>query len=123
MGDLTKMRNGDPDWIVFSGLCEPVRRGPTAGEAGELVRVSILNARSFQIGPRSTLSGPSSTGRGRRATSADPLRPSASRPHRGPSSNSRWKRTACIPFGDAVKGTIGMFKTGGDGGPHGGGSH
>ena len=126
VGDLAKMTDEDPDWIVFNGFANQYVEEPLVADPGELVRVYILNAgpskwsafhvigtifdRTWQEG---VVGGPSQT-----VNIA---------PSQGAIVEFTMEEDGMYPFvthafGDAVKGAIGMFKVG-DGGPDSGGSH
>ena len=126
VGDLAKMTDEDPDWIVFNGYANQYVEKPLEADPGELVRVYLLNAgpskwsafhvigtifdRTWQEG---VVGGPSQT-----VNIA---------PSQGAIVEFTMEEDGMYPFvthafGDAVKGAIGMFKVG-NGGPDSGGSH
>jgi nitrite reductase (NO-forming) len=122
VGDLTKMMDEDPDWIVFNGYANQYIDDPLPADPGETVRVYILNAgpskwsafhvigtifdRTWQEG---VVGGPAQT--------------VSIAPSQGAIVEFSMEEDGMYPFvthafGDAVKGAIGVFMVG-DGGPGG----
>jgi nitrite reductase (NO-forming) len=126
VGDLAKMTDQDPDWIVFNGYANQYLDDPLVADPGERVRVYIMNAgpskwsafhvigtifdRTWQEG---VVGGPAQT-----VNIA---------PSQGAIVEFSMEEEGMYPFvthafGDAVKGAIGVFKVG-DGGPSAEGGH
>lgn len=126
VGDLAKMTNKDPDWVVWNGFANQYVDDPLPADPGELVRVYILNAGPSEWSAFHVI-GTIFDWTWQEGVVGGPAQTVNVAPSQGAIVEFTMEEDGMYPFvthafGDAVKGAIGVFKTG-DGGPGAGGGH
>lgn len=126
VGDLAKMTNKDPDWIVWNGSANQYVDEPLPAKPGERVRVYVLNAGPSEWSAFHVI-GAIFDWTWQEGVVGGPSQTVNIAPSQGAIVEFTMEEDGMYPFvthafGDAVKGAIGMFKVG-DGGPDAGGSH